>query len=72
MVMEMQMADKTWVAYMTERVPEYLEREILKVQETFYLTIQKIELEELREALPKPALSAPPEYDENWEEYVGM
>eukprot|EP00975_Prorocentrum_lima_P009995 2129665-Prorocentrum_lima.AAC.1 len=33
MVMEVQLADKEWVAYMIERVPEYLEKEIQKVRE---------------------------------------
>eukprot|EP00975_Prorocentrum_lima_P002005 436103-Prorocentrum_lima.AAC.1 len=72
MVMEMQTADKTWVAFMAERLPEVLEKEIQKVREAFYLTVQKLEPEELREALPRQALSATLVFDENGEEYGGI
>eukprot|EP00975_Prorocentrum_lima_P013557 2879640-Prorocentrum_lima.AAC.1 len=40
MVVEMQMVDRTWVAFMAERFPEVLEEEVKKVQEAFYLTVQ--------------------------------
>eukprot|EP00975_Prorocentrum_lima_P049323 10319612-Prorocentrum_lima.AAC.1 len=57
MVVEMQMIDRTWAAFMADRFPDVLEKEIQKVREAFYLTVQKLEPEELRETLPRPALS---------------
>eukprot|EP00975_Prorocentrum_lima_P049850 10430300-Prorocentrum_lima.AAC.1 len=57
MVMEMQMADKTWRSCLAERFPEALAMEIRKVKEAFYLTVQKLEPAELRFDLRMPAVS---------------
>eukprot|EP00975_Prorocentrum_lima_P024865 5221578-Prorocentrum_lima.AAC.1 len=42
---------------MAERFPESLDREIQKVREAFYLTVQRLEPDELWTVLPQPALS---------------
>eukprot|EP00975_Prorocentrum_lima_P018199 3835669-Prorocentrum_lima.AAC.1 len=53
----MRMRDRTWSAFMAERFPECLDREIQKVKEAFYITVQSLEPEELWKVLPQPALS---------------
>eukprot|EP00975_Prorocentrum_lima_P019879 4182686-Prorocentrum_lima.AAC.1 len=62
---------RTWVAFMAERFPEVLDAEIKKVQEAFYLTVQTLEPESLKEVLP---LSLPMThlYEEDGEKHFGI
>eukprot|EP00975_Prorocentrum_lima_P068781 12922564-Prorocentrum_lima.AAC.1 len=52
MVMEMQMKDGTWEAFMADHFPDKLDDEIKKVHEAFYLSAQKLEPEQLKDVLP--------------------
>eukprot|EP00975_Prorocentrum_lima_P046743 9771138-Prorocentrum_lima.AAC.1 len=57
---------------MAERFPEVLDREIQKVKEAFYLTLQKVEPEELRATLPRPALSMTHLCEEDGRKHYGI
>eukprot|EP00975_Prorocentrum_lima_P011359 2415425-Prorocentrum_lima.AAC.1 len=50
MVMEMQIKDGSWEAFMADRFPDNLDDEIKKVHEAFDLSAQK--LDHLKDILP--------------------
>eukprot|EP00975_Prorocentrum_lima_P057529 12064752-Prorocentrum_lima.AAC.1 len=52
MVMEMQMSNGNWEAFMADIVPDNLDDDIKKVHEAFYLSSQKLEPDHLKDILP--------------------